>query len=118
MTEASGEPEFTDVVNKRYGSWVEAFNQALDAEELDEDSVPLLVSTKEIPLTRNELWKLVKNSYVQNIHAHGNKNIDINWQHSWFKRFWGNLRSAVHSKQALLHEKQQQHIKFKLHDTE
>jgi hypothetical protein len=108
------ELEFTDVVNRRYGAWVQAFNKALDAEELDDDSVPLLVDTKEIPLTRNELWKLVKQSYVENIHAHSDKEIDIGWQHSWFKRFWGNLRAAVRSKQALLHKKQQEHIEFKL----
>lgn len=108
--------EFTDVVNRRYGTWVEAFNKALDAEELNEDSVPLLAATREIPLTRNELWKIVKQSYTQCIHAHGNKEIDINWQHSWFKRFWGNLRAAVHNKQNLLHKKQQEHIKYKLRD--
>lgn len=106
--------EYTDLVNKKYGNWVKRFNNALaDDNNLDDEIIKLLVG-EEVPFTQKELWKLVRSSFKSTLDCHGDDEVDLNWAHSFYKRFWGSIRAASRQKKQSIATKQLDHIKYKL----
>lgn len=106
--------EFTDIINKKYGRWVSKFNDTFNKEhEPTDEEVQVLVGLIEVPFTKQEIWKLIKSSFINTMHSHGAK-VDISWGHSFYKRLWAMMRDKKRSKEQLLRKKQQEHIDFHL----
>ena len=98
-------------VNKVYGRWVQQLSEALDAEELDPDTLHLLVSGEPILLSKEEAQKYMNQAFRATLHDHPTQ-VDMGWAGSLFKRFWGRLKQAQRDKLQTLRDKQQDHLDY------
>ena len=78
----------------------------------DPDNVEIIVG-EPVPFTKKELWQMIRSAFQSNMNDHGNKDVDLNWAHSFHKRLWGEMRVNSRNKRRLLLEKQQGHVTYK-----
>lgn len=81
-------------VRKQYGdwvSWLKQVEQQVQDDELDPDTVEIIVGGQSFPIGHQELQKVFNAAFRATKHDHPDANTD-SWCTSFYKRFWGQLK--------------------------
>lgn len=101
-------------VKKQYGDWVSWLQQvevAIKEDGVSSDTITIIVGGKAFPFDHKQFQQACNNAWKQTKHDHPDVT-KSSWATSFFKRFWGCLKSTENNRKDQYKQKQLNHIDY------